>query len=100
RTFKEAVAALQQGAADFAVMPIENTTAGSINEVYDLLFDGGVFIIGEEIWRVEQCLIGFENTPLEKIRRVLSHPMALNQCSKFLAALPNASVQEYFDTAE
>jgi len=100
RTFREALAALKSGTADRAILPIENTTAGSINEVYDLLIDSGVFIVGEETWKIELCLVGFAGTTLEKIRRVYSHPMAQAQCGKFLATLPAAAVKEYFDTAE
>src|SRR5580704_3481492 len=56
RTFREAAGALIAGQADLAVLPIENTTAGSINEVYALLREHELYIIGEETWKVDHCL--------------------------------------------
>ena len=56
RTFREAADALLAGDADLAVLPIENTTAGSINEVYALLREHELFIVGEETWKVDHCL--------------------------------------------
>jgi chorismate mutase/prephenate dehydratase len=78
---------------------VENTTAGSINEVYDLLSRSPIAIVGEEVLRVEHCLLAVDDTPLELIRRVLSHPQALAQCVKFLLQLPNCEAQPYLDTA-
>jgi len=100
RSFAEAVDALVAGAADLAFLPIENTTAGSINQVYDLLVSHDVSIVGEEIWKVDHCLAGPADVPLTSISRVLSHPQGLEQCSQFLQSLPNAQPVFRFDTAE
>ena len=100
RTFAEAVEALTSGAADLAVLPIENTTAGSINQVYDLLRTEEVHIVGEETWRVDHCLAAPHDVPLTSIRRVLSHPQGIEQCSQFLRSMPHAEARSYFDTAE
>jgi chorismate mutase/prephenate dehydratase len=100
RTFREAAGALLGGQADLAVLPIENTTAGSINEVYALLREQELFIIGEETWKVEHCLAAAAEVPLSALTRILSHPQGLEQCSQFLQSVPQAIPTSYFDTAE
>jgi chorismate mutase / prephenate dehydratase len=99
RTFREAVDALLAGDADLAVLPIENTTAGSINEVYALLREHELFIVGEETWKVDHCLAAAEDVPLSSLTKILSHPQGLEQCAQFLQSLPNAVPTTYFDTA-
>jgi 3-deoxy-7-phosphoheptulonate synthase len=100
RSFAEAVDALVSGSVDLAILPIENTTAGSINQVYDLLLSHDVAIVGEETWKVDHCLAGPAEVPLGSIAKVLSHPQGLEQCSQFLLSLPNAQPVFRFDTAE
>jgi chorismate mutase/prephenate dehydratase len=100
RTFALAAAALRAGDADLAVLPIENTTAGSINEVYNLLRTDELHIIGEAVVRVDHCLAAPAEVPLSSLRRVLSHPQALEQCAGLLATLPQAEPVTWFDTAE
>jgi len=100
RTFREAAGALLAGDADLAVLPIENTTAGSINEVYALLREHELFIVGEETWKVDHCLAGVAEVPLTSLTRILSHPQGLEQCSQFLQSVPHAVPTSYFDTAE
>ncbi|REL24963.1 prephenate dehydratase [Rhodohalobacter sp. SW132] len=97
--FDQAAEAVEKGDADVAMLPIENTTAGSINDTYDLLAEKDLFIIGEEILRVIHCLMAPQKVELDNIRRVLSHPQAIAQCSHFLAKLPRCHVESYFDTA-
>jgi chorismate mutase/prephenate dehydratase len=99
RTFREAADAVLNGEADLAVLPIENTTAGSINEVYALLRSRELFIVGEETWRVDHCLAAAQDVPLSSLTRILSHPQGLEQCTGFLQSLPNATPTTYFDTA-
>lgn len=98
-TFHEAGKAVEDGEVDAAVLPIENTTAGSINETYDLLGSGSLVIIGEEVLRVRHCLLGVQKVPLKRIKRIISHPQALAQCSRFLSKLPDCKVESYIDTA-
>ncbi|MEW5981852.1 MAG: bifunctional 3-deoxy-7-phosphoheptulonate synthase/chorismate mutase [Acidobacteriota bacterium] len=98
-TFEEAVESVEEGEADFAMLPVENTTAGSINDVYDLLSCARLSIVGEEVLRVEHCLLAVDDVPLTSLRRVLSHPQALAQCMKFLAKLPACEPQPHADTA-
>jgi chorismate mutase / prephenate dehydratase len=99
RTFREAADALLAGHADLAVLPIENTTAGSINEVYAVLRSHELFIVGEETWKVDHCLAATAEVPLSSLSRILSHPQGLEQCSQFLHSLPNVTPTTYFDTA-
>ena len=97
--FDQAAEAVEKGDADVAMLPIENTTAGSINGTYDLLAEKDLYITGEEILKVVHCLMAPQQVDLENIRRVLSHPQAIAQCSRFLAGLPRCHVESYFDTA-
>jgi chorismate mutase/prephenate dehydratase len=98
-TFRQAVAQVRDGAADLALLPIENTTAGSINETYDLLAEGGITITGEVVSHIEHCLLALPGATLEGLRKVVSHPQALAQCQTFLAGAPWIAAQPEFDTA-
>jgi chorismate mutase/prephenate dehydratase len=98
-TFPEVTDAVEAGEADYGVLPIENTTAGSINEVYDLLRRANVSIVGEAVQEVDHCLLAIEDVPLSSLKRVYSHPQALAQCSDFLATLTGCRVESYTDTA-
>jgi len=100
RTFQEAVKELLAGDVDLAFLPIENTTAGSINQVYDLLQESDLAIVGEEMWKVDDCLASTEEVPLASIQRVLAHPQGFEQCSAFLASLPAAQRVICFDASE
>ena len=97
--FEEAADAVEKGDVDVSILPIENTTAGSINDTYDLLNDKNLYIIGEEVLKINHCLMAPENVPLTNVRRILSHPQAIAQCSRFLSSLPRCHVESYFDTA-
>jgi chorismate mutase/prephenate dehydratase len=98
-TFRELMEGVQAGGLDFAIVPIENTTAGSINEVYDLLGRFSVSVIGEEVLPIDHCLVALEEVPLGNIRRIYSHQLAIAQCGDFLAGLPGCKVEFYPDTA-
>ncbi len=97
--FDEAATAVEDGEVNVAILPIENTTAGSINDTYDLLNEKELHIVGEEVLHINHCLMSPEEIPVENIRRILSHPQAIAQCSKFLTSLPRCHVESYFDTA-
>ena len=84
QTLRDAMEAIEEGSADFAVLPIENSSAGMVSEMYDLLEEFENYIVGEVILPINHYLVGTENTTLESIERVYSHPQALMQCSKFL----------------
>ena len=99
-TFAAAIESVEAGRADFAMLPIENTTSGGINEVYDLLLHTRLAIVGEVKLRVEHCLVARGDVPLSSIRRIYSHPQAVAQCGVFLGGLAGCKVEYYTDTAE
>ena len=99
-TFARALHEAESGAAGYVLLPIENTTAGSINETYDLLRHTDLRIVGEEILEVRHCLLSLPGASLSGITRVVSHPQALSQCSRFFAELPGITAVPFVDTAE
>ncbi|MCR5754178.1 MAG: prephenate dehydratase [Acetatifactor sp.] len=84
-TFRDAMSAIEEGSADFAVLPIENSTAGIVNEIYDLLVEFENYIVGEQIIKIEHCLLGVPGAVEEDIKTVYSHPQSLMQSAKFLS---------------
>lgn len=87
-TFDSASAALGSGAADALVVPIENSLAGSVLRVYDLLVESGFSIAAETVVAIEHHLIACPGATLEGIRSVESHPMALAQCERLVGEHP------------
>ncbi|MCM1423849.1 MAG: prephenate dehydratase [bacterium] len=85
-TFRDAMTAIEEGRADFAVLPIENSTAGVVSEIYDLLVEFENYIVGEQIIKIEHCLLGLPGTDISQIRTVYSHPQSLMQSARFLSA--------------
>ncbi|MCM1192651.1 MAG: prephenate dehydratase [Butyrivibrio sp.] len=85
-SFRDAMSAIDEGSADFAVLPIENSTAGIVNEIYDLLQEYENYIIGEQIIKVEHCLLGVPGAEISDIRTVFSHPQSLMQSARFLGS--------------
>lgn len=83
-TWRDAMEAIAEGRADYAVLPIENSSAGIVSENFDLLTEYDNCIIGEQIIKIEHCLIGLLDAKLSDITDVYSHPQALMQCSKYL----------------
>ena len=84
QTFRDAMEAIEEGSADFAVLPIENSSAGAVNEVYDLLMEFENYIVGEVELPIEHTLAGLKGAKLSDIERVYSHPQALMQSARFL----------------
>ena len=78
--FRDAMEAIAEGSADYAVLPIENSTAGIVTDNFDLLVDFENYIVAEQIVPVEHVLMAVPGTKLEDIKRVISHPQALSQC--------------------
>ncbi len=99
RTFRDALEAVQRGDAQRAMVPIENSTAGSIHEVYDLLFRLNLAMVGEEILPIRHCLLGIVGSSLAGITHIHSHPQALAQCSEYLASLPGVEAETAANTA-
>jgi prephenate dehydratase len=97
--FEEVFRALVEKRVDAAVIPIENTLAGSVHENYDHLLNFDVRIVGETNVRIVHNLIAFPGASFKKIRRVYSHPVALNQCLSFFANNPQVERVPFYDTA-
>ncbi len=97
-TVRAAFERVRSGESDFAVVALENSQAGSINETYDLLVRHEVSVVGEVVVRVDHALLGVPGAGISDVRRVLSHPQALAQCEEFLAGL-GAEVLPIHDTA-
>ena len=84
--FEDVFCALKQGSIAYGVLPIENSTAGPVGEVYDLLNRYHFFIVGEICVDIEHCLAGPKGADLEQVKEVYSHPQAIEQCRAFFAA--------------
>ena len=97
--FDELFAAVSEGRADRAMVPIENSLHGSIHENYDRLKTSALHITGETQLRIRQCLIARPGATLATIRRVASHPVALAQCRRFFAERPQIEAVTAYDTA-
>ncbi len=83
-TWRDAMEAIANGEADYAVLPIENSSAGIVSENFDLLVEYDNCIIGEQIIKIDHCLLGVKGAKISDITDVYSHPQALMQCSKYL----------------
>lgn len=84
-TFEDTIAAVQQGRAEFGVVPVENSLYGRITDIYHLLPESGLHIVGEHFLRVQMNLLGVPGTKLEDVKAVQSLSVALGQCRKFIA---------------
>lgn len=84
RTWKDCMEAIKEGMADYAVLPIENSSAGEVNDIYDLLEEYENYIVGEQILKIRHALLGVPGARLEDIRTVFSHPQALMQSAVYL----------------
>lgn len=83
-TWRDAMEAIKNGNADYAVLPIENSSAGIVSENYDLLVEYDNYIVGEQTIKIDHALLGLPETELSDITCVYSHPQALMQCVDFL----------------
>ena len=98
-SFKQVFEALSAGMATHAIIPIENTLYGSVHENYDYLLQYGFKIIGETTLRIAHQLITRPGVSFEAIRRVFSHPVALDQCRRFFGDFPQLAPVSFYDTA-
>src|ERR1700753_4180642 len=98
-TFESVFVALRAGKIDSAVIPMENTLAGSVHENYDHLLHFDVRIVAETNVRIIHNLIAPPGVKLKDIRKVSSHPVALNQCLRFFARHPRMESTPFYDTA-
>ena len=98
-TWKEAMQMVADREADYGVLPIENSTAGSVSDIYDLMVEFPNYIVGEQIIRVEHTLMGLPGSSLEDIRTVFSHPQGLAQCREYLEGHPAWKQEKVLNTA-
>ncbi|SJN53816.1 P-protein [Vibrio ruber DSM 16370] len=98
--FKDVTKSVESGHADYGVLPIENTSSGSINEVYDLLQRTTLHIVGELTLPIEHCLLATQDISLEDIRVLYSHPQPLQQCSEFLGYMRHVTLESCISTAD
>lgn len=98
--WRDAMEAIADGMADYAVLPIENSSAGIVNDNYDLLQEFDNYIVGEQIISIQHALLGTPDAEISDIKTVYSHPQGLMQCARYLdenrqwqqVSLPNTAV--------
>lgn len=98
-TFREAMDAVRKGRADYAVIPIDNSSAGMVNDTYDLLQEFNNYIVAETYVQIRHCLLACPGTELEDIKTVYSHPQGLAQCGQYLDKHPEWEQRESLNTA-
>jgi len=98
-TFDALFSSVEEGLADCVVAPVENTLAGPVARVNELLNETGLRVEGEVVLRISQCLVGCRGARLSDVREVESHPVALAQCRRFFEGRPHVSAVEADDTA-
>jgi prephenate dehydratase len=99
KSFEDVFQSVEAGPASYGVLPIENSTGGSIHRNFDLLLSNHLPIVGEVELPVVHSLLALPGTSLEQIRRVYSHPQALAQCEQFLRTLRGVEIIATYDTA-
>jgi prephenate dehydratase len=99
-SFSAVADAAATGVVTYGVLPIESSLVGPVAETHDLLYDSPLAITAETVLPIRHCLIGPEPVPMEKIRIVHSHPVALDQCRQLLAAMPWATAIAAATTAD
>lgn len=98
-TWRDAMEAIKSGEADYAVLPIENSSAGIVSENYDLLVEYDNCIVGEQIIKIDHALLALQGAKKEDITDIYSHPQALMQCGKYLDAHREWEKHSYKNTA-
>lgn len=97
--FEDCFLALREGRADYAVLPIENSSTGAIRQIYDLLTQYECYMVGETTVKVEHCLMALPGASLDSITHVYSHEQGLFQCERYLNAHPDWKQVPQADTA-
>ena len=99
-TFDAVFNAVEEGSADFGVLPIENSTAGSVNHVYDLMMRHDFYIVRSCRLKIDHNLLVNPGTSKEDVRIIYSHQQAINQCADYISAIPNCRVHVCENTAK
>jgi len=100
QNFRDIMQEVESGNADYGMLPIENTSSGSINEVYDVLQHTNLSIVGEITQPIEHCLLTAVNTNLENIKTIYAHGQPFTQCSNFLDRQQGISIEYCDSTAD
>ena len=98
REFRDVAQAVLEHRAELGLLPIENSLVGSIATNFDLIAESALAIVGEVVSAVHHCLLGVPGAQRAALRRVLSHPVALAQCERFLRELSGVEVVAFYDT--
>ncbi len=98
-TFDAVFNAVEKGMCRYGILPIENSSAGSVSQVYDLMEKHRFHIVRAVRQRIDHVLLGRRGTLMENVREIYSHPQAIAQCSEFIKAHPSIKVHEYSNTA-
>jgi prephenate dehydratase len=98
-TFEDLHKMVDSGGADSGIIPIENSTAGSVLENYDLLLKYRLPITAELKLQIDHCLVALKGETLNTLAKIISHPQALEQCSNFFEKNPQIEKKPFFDTA-
>ena len=93
QSFEQVFEKVQNGEADFGVLPLENTTSGAINEVYDLLQHTDLSLVGELAYPIQHCVLVNGTTELSQIDTLYSHPQVIQQCSQFIHSLDRVHIE-------
>lgn len=99
KNFEGVFTAIEKGLCQYGILPIENSTAGSVKKVYDLMINHNFYIVRSFRLKVDHNLLVNRGTKLEDIREIYSHEQAISQCNGFLERLPNAKVIAVENTA-
>lgn len=100
KTFESVFSAIENGFCDYAVLPLENSTAGSVKEIYDLMLSHSSFkIVRSTRLKVDHNLVAKKGTKMSDIKEIFSHPQAISQCAKFLDAMPGVKITACENTA-
>ena len=100
KTFGDVFDAIERGECHYGVLPIENSTAGSVTQIYDLMSCHRFYIVRALRLKVDHCLLAKTGTKIEDIKEIVSHPQALSQCAGYIADLPGVKTTAYPNTAK
>ncbi|WP_261979776.1 chorismate mutase [Buchnera aphidicola] len=98
--FEEVIQSVLNDESNFAILPIENTCSGPINELFDILKNINLFIVGEVSIHIDHCLLAIKNADLSIIKKIYSHPQPFKQCSNFIDQFPNWTIKHTNSTSD
>jgi chorismate mutase / prephenate dehydratase len=98
-TVEKVIEAVSSSKADYAILPVENTTSGGISEVFDLLVNRDLYIIGEEKFRIDHCLVAKEGTAVSQLKTIFCSYLSFADCRRFISTLTNVHVEYITDSA-